>query len=111
VEKFWFDGGGFIMYPLLICSILVWTVAIEKFWFLYNFSRRFRSLHQRLMELSRSEKIHEAKGLCLSAPPVMTGVYNTLFEDLGRDSVLWEQRVGRRFSEALVGMKRFMWVL
>jgi biopolymer transport protein ExbB len=37
----WFELGGFIMYPLLLCSLAVWIVLIERF-------LRFRSVSRAL---------------------------------------------------------------
>ena len=107
----WMEGGGFIMYPLLICSIIVWAVAIEKIWFLYSFSKRFEEIHEQIIDLISTRKVHEAKGLCRSAHYLLTGPYLAIFEYQGHSDDIWEQKVGRRFSESTLGMKRFLWML
>jgi biopolymer transport protein ExbB/TolQ len=105
------SAGGFIMYPLLICSIVIWAVVIEKFWFIYSFSHSFKGLNAQIKELVKTGKIHEAKGLCLGAPSVLIAPYEAIFENVGTTTTQWEQRVGRRFQESVMEMGRFMWIL
>lgn len=105
-----FKEGGFIMYPLLICSVLVWAVAIEKFWSITKFKRESASLQNLLMSLFKEKKIAECKGACQNAHPLLGRPYQaTLLE--GKDFDVWEQNIGRRVSETQLGLKKFLWIL
>jgi biopolymer transport protein ExbB len=80
-------------------------------WFLYNFSKSFKELNIQLSDLVTNGKIHEAKGLCLSAPKILVAPYEAIFENEGIPLSKWEQRVGRRYQESIMDMGRFLWIL
>ncbi len=96
--------GGFIMGPLLLCSLLIWAVTFEKVWFLAKFDQRSRSLHERASELLRQNKVHEARGLCQSFHPAVGAPYLAVIEG-------GEGRLARRLDESRLTMRRFLWVL
>jgi len=106
-----FLEGGFIMYPLLICSLLTWAVAFEKMKSLKNFKQEFRKLHERALQLVRNNKIDEAKGLFSSADHLIASPHLELFSsrDLPRD--IRDERVHRRLKETQMGLKKFLWIL
>ncbi len=60
-------NGGFIMYPLIICSVLVWAVLIEKSLFLSKFNKQYKSLFQTANGLMDEGKVVECIGLVKSA--------------------------------------------
>lgn len=103
--------GGFIMYPLFICSILIWAVAFEKFWFFSQISKQFDHVFLKSRELVEGKKVNEAKGLCHNIHPLIQAPYELVFDrkDLKRE--VWEQAIARRLSETQLGMKRFLWIL
>tara|TARA_R110000868_G_scaffold204946_2_gene453130 strand:- start:1136 stop:1747 length:612 start_codon:yes stop_codon:yes gene_type:complete len=96
--------GGFIMAPLLICSFLVWAVTFEKLWFLSKFDQRANQLHLKAAELLRSNKLHEARGLCNSYHPIVGAPYLALMDG-------GQERLERRLEESRLGMRRFLWIL
>lgn len=102
--------GGFIMVPLLICSVLVWAVAIEKFWFLGSFKKQMNLLYQRASDLIREDKLHEAKGLGHTVHPLIATPYAILFEEK-KNKEQWEQKIGRRLVESQHGLKRSLWIV
>lgn len=102
--------GGFIMVPLLVCSVLVWAVAIEKFWFLGSFKKQMNSLYARATVLIADDKLHEAKGLGHSVHPLISSPYAILFEDK-KNQEQWEQKIGRRLVESQHGLKRSLWII
>ncbi len=102
--------GGFIMFPLLICSVLVWAVAIEKFWFLATFRKQMLNLVNRSTLLIKEDKRHEAKGLGHSVHPLIGIPYAILFEEY-KNKEQWEQKIGRRLIESQQGLKRSLWIV
>lgn len=102
--------GGFIMYPLIICSVLVWAVVIEKFWFLSQFKKQFTCLHDRAITLIQEKKINEAKGLGHTVHRYISIPYSILFEEK-KSKDQWEQKMGRRLLETQQGLKRSLWLL
>jgi len=103
--------GGFIMYPLFICSILIWAVAFEKIWFFFQISKQFELIYTKAKILLQEKKHSEAKGLCHHAHPLIQIPFQTLFEKDKYKKEVWEQTVARRLSETQMGMKRFLWIL
>lgn len=103
--------GGFIMYPLFICSILIWAVAFEKFWFFSQITKQFDQVFTKSCDLLEQNKFNEAKGLCHNVHPLIQAPYEIVFEKQNYKKDLWEQAIARRLSETQMGMKRFLWIL
>lgn len=103
--------GGFIMIPLLIGSLLIWAVAIEKLIFLNHFKKQYLQLHKKAAGLISEKKFNEAKGLCHNAHPLIGAPYLTAFQKREINIEDWEGRLMRRFTETQQGLKRFLWIL
>ncbi len=106
-----FKTGGFIMYPLLIYSILLWSVVFEKLWVLNNFKRKFNDIHDHASQLLKDKRINELKGLLLSAGDLIGPPHLALFDEAISDFNVREERVARRLVETQIGLKRFLWIL
>ncbi|HLE12924.1 MAG TPA: MotA/TolQ/ExbB proton channel family protein [Bacteriovoracaceae bacterium] len=104
------EDGGFVMYPLLICSIIVWAISFEKIWFIFSFNKSFSSLYGAALLLLKDKKISEARGLYHNAHPLIEGPYSAIFETHS-DKAKLEQKISRRLSETQIGLKRFLWIL
>jgi biopolymer transport protein ExbB/TolQ len=107
--------GGFIMVPLLLCSVAVWAVVFEKFWGLRKFTLEYQRLHRQAIDLVKQKKIEEVKGLYRSAQDLVGRPYLTLLEDWtffqNDQRGLLDAKVTRRLVETQLGLKRFLWVL
>lgn len=56
-----FQKGGPIMYPLLLCSIIAFTVVVERTWFWWRESRRLdRSRAEEVVSLAGNGDLEEA---------------------------------------------------
>ena len=106
-----FHAGGFIMYPLLICSILVWFVTFEKIMFLKQMSKELELLSKNGQRLLEEKKINEARGLSHSVSPLLATPFLTLFEGESMDRDLWYARMGRRLVETQQGLKKSLWII
>ncbi len=102
--------GGFIMYPLLLLSILAWAVALEKIWFLRQFSMESKRLVEKATNLIRERKIHEAKGLCHNVHPLVSRPFLVILESSESKEIV-QGRMERRLKETQQGLKRYLWVL
>lgn len=96
--------GGFIMAPLILCSLFVWAVTFEKLIYLNKFDQRSRSLHSKVSELFKAQKLHEARGLINSYHPIIAAPYLAIIDG-------GEERLMRRLEESRIGMRRFLWIL
>lgn len=59
-----FLKGGFLMWPILACSVIAITIILERFYYLYNLRPAVFSLVSRVKNLLKEEKIEEAIELC-----------------------------------------------
>ncbi|PIP94016.1 MAG: hypothetical protein COW00_10680 [Bdellovibrio sp. CG12_big_fil_rev_8_21_14_0_65_39_13] len=105
-----FQTGGFIMYPLLLCSLLVWAVAFEKWRFFKLFTEQYQGIGQKILDLIQDGKFNEAKGLCHGVHPLVARPFqlalNSREKHKNQDSAL-----DRRLLETQLGLKRLLWIL
>lgn len=109
-------AGGFVMYPLVACSLAIWAVIFERLW-------RFRRLNQDLRDfqlqalnaLLRNDQ-EGLKALCGQNPDLPTARLVTVaLERLGaKDARLrsrWGEAVERRRQIVNQELRRNLWVL
>jgi biopolymer transport protein ExbB len=106
-----FKEGGFIMYPLLIFSIIIWAVAIEKILFLKKIREQFHGLQKKCSELVMQSKWHEARGLCHHGHAHLIGPFMAILAEDVPDKEKWEHNIGRRLKETQAQNRRFIWLL
>jgi biopolymer transport protein ExbB len=106
-----FIEGGFIMYPLLICSIIIWAVVIEKVLFIRQLKKELSFLYDKAGKLLSEQKINEAKGIAHSINPLLCAPYMTILEKGELSDNDWEERIHRRLTETGLGVKRYLWAL
>ncbi len=104
-------NGGFIMYPLLICSILVWAVLIEKALFLSKFNKQYKSLFQTANGLMDEGKVVECIGLVKSADAYLREPMLAVLQGKNLPKETWERNILRKLSETQMVLKRFLWIL
>ncbi len=105
-----FKQGGFIMYPLLIFSVALWTVAIQKIWFLINFRKQAKYFHDEALRMVQTKKFNELEWLYKNCPEIIAKPHSAVFEDAKNDDE-WDARMQRRMSETMMGLKKSLWVL
>jgi biopolymer transport protein ExbB/TolQ len=105
-----FKQGGFIMYPLLIFSIVLWTVAIQKVWFLINFRKQAKFYFEEGMKIIRSKRFTEMEWLYKNCPEIIAKPHSAVFEDTNSPEE-WDARMQRRLNETSQGLKKNLWVL
>lgn len=62
-----FESGGFVMYPLLILSIITFAIAVERFFFYHTNRKGFRSLFLHLRDAAGSGDWAEAERICAAS--------------------------------------------
>lgn len=105
-----FLTGGFVMYPLLLCSVLVWAVAFEKWRFFSQFTQQYQNIAQKIIALLQEGKINEAKGLCHGVHPLVARPFQLALNKKDLETS-WPGPLERRLLETQLGLKRFLWVL
>jgi len=100
------------MYPLLICSVVVWAVFIEKIWFLSRFKKQFKNLYNKALNLLDEGKIIECTGLVKSAESHLKVPFLAVLEGRNLNNKdEWEKNITRKLSETQLVLKRFLWLL
>ncbi len=105
-----FKQGGFIMWPLLIFSVAVWTVAIQKIWFLINFNKQAKYFYDEGMRIIQSKRFNEMDWLYKNCPDIIAKPHSAVFED-SSSSEEWDSRMNRRLNETSMGLKKNIWIL
>jgi len=105
-----FKQGGFIMYPLLIFSVAVWTVAIQKIWFIINFKKQAKYFYDEGMRIIQSKRYNEMEWLYKNCPEIIAKPHAAVFEDASSPEE-WDARMGRRMNETTHGLKKNLWIL
>jgi biopolymer transport protein ExbB/TolQ len=105
-----FKQGGFIMYPLLIFSVAVWTVAIQKVWFIINFRKQSKFFFDEGMRIIQSKRFNEMEWLYKNCPEIIAKPHAAIFEET-TSSAEWDARMSRRLNETTHGLKKNLWIL
>ena len=58
-----FKQGGFIMYPLLIFSVAIWIITIQKVLYLMKFERESTHFMREASRIIRTQKLNEMEYL------------------------------------------------
>lgn len=106
-----FKQGGFIMYPLLICSVLVWSVALHKYLILKNFIRDSEKFGNDIHGALTSNRIEEVKGILKNAPVVLARAHEPLLEEKFISADALNEKLGRRLQEVNAHLKKDLWIL
>ncbi len=105
-----FKQGGFIMYPLLIFSIAIWVVAIQKILYLVKFKRDAKKYQDEASRIIVQQKLHEMEILYKNCPDSIAKAHYAIFDEaIGKEE--YEQRLQRRLSETNADLKRNLWIL
>lgn len=105
-----FKQGGFIMYPLLVFSVAVWTVAIQKIWFVINFNKQAKFFYEEGMRIIQSKRFNEIDWLYKNCPEIIAKAHSAIFEEAS-SSEEWDARMQRRLNETSLGLKSNIWIL
>lgn len=105
-----FKQGGFIMYPLLVFSIAIWVVGIQKILYLVKFKNDAKKYHDEASRIIVQQKFHEMEVLYRNCPEVIAKAHYAIFDEaIGKDE--YEQRMQRRLSETNADLKKNLWIL
>lgn len=106
-----FHQGGFIMYPLLIFSVLVWTIGIHKLLYFMKFSKEYKRVNVEVERAISANRIEEARYAYSTAPALIVRPHEVLTESIVGTPAEIQDRLHRRLSETNAGLKQYLWVL
>lgn len=79
--KSWFDKGGLIMYPLLLCAFIALLISMERFWTLSRHHYTYTKFYRKLIPLINAGKWQEVSSYCAKG---CTGLTRAIQEILKR---------------------------
>lgn len=106
-----FREGGFIMWPLLIFSVAIWVVAIQKFLFLSTFTKQYIKVDEDLHRAIQSGKIDDFKWVVKGASAPIKRPHEVLTEEFYTSKEMMNDRLNRRLSETTATLRKNLWIL
>ena len=106
-----FKQGGFIMYPLLAFSILIWIVALQKYFFLLSFTKQYKKIDEDANRAITANRFEELRWVFKNASVLITRPHEVLFEDTMLSKEELSEKLYRRLNETQAGLKKNMWIL
>jgi biopolymer transport protein ExbB len=105
-----FVRGGWVMWPLLIFSVLLWAVVIERTIVFLTLRPRLRRLVEQVAGALSSGDVNAARQLCLAERVPVSGVLLPMLEPgTNREAAT---RAAERNRARLTGhLKRHLWIL
>lgn len=105
-----FKQGGFIMWPLLAFSVMIWIITVYKILYLMKFNKDAKHFVTEATRIVQSQKLHEMEFLYKTCPEVIAKAHFAIFDEaLSRED--YEQRLHRRLDETNSDLKKHMWLL
>jgi len=105
------EQGGTVMYPLLLCSVLVVGVIIERLWALARVPQMTGTLVHNVGEALREGKLAEASALCRSSQAPIASVLRLVLGQAGRPRESVERAALRKLAEVGRELRRRIWLL
>lgn len=105
-----FLRGGWVMWPLLIFSILTWAVVLERAFVFLTLRPRLARLTQSLMQSLQAGDANAARQVCLTSKPYLSDIFlSTLDSRRPRESA---ERITERNRVRFMGqLKKNLWIL
>lgn len=106
----WFTTGGWVMWPLLILSVLTWAVVLERTFVFLTLRPRMRKLTHSITQSLAAGDLAAARHLCRSQVPPLSEVFlSALDTQKTREQA---ERATDRNRVRLTGMlKKNLWIL
>lgn len=111
-----FQSGGFVMYPLLLCSLAACTVALERYWRFRGVAKGLIPFFNEATTLLGARKFEDLKILCARNESLPTArIMMTALERVGskddRLKAKWLEAIERTRSVVNQDLRRHLWVL
>lgn len=105
-----FMNGGWVMWPLLILSVLSWAVILERTYVFLTLRPKLRRLAQSILQSLRAGDVASAKQICHRETPELAQVFLSTID--GKKTREATERVTERNRARLAQhLKKNLWVL
>lgn len=106
-----FLEGGFIMWPLLVFSILIWVVSIQKFMYLKTFTKQYLKVDEEVHRSIQSSRFDDFKWVVKNAAAPIARPHEVLMEEVYESKDDLKDKLHRRLSETNNSLKKNLWIL
>jgi biopolymer transport protein ExbB/TolQ len=103
-----FNQGGFIMYPLLVFSVLAWSIGLYKMYALWVFAKGYNEAHDQVKASLTNGKVNVA---AVSTSPFITAPLQVVTSTHHASKDEMNERLYRRLAETNADLKGNLWVL
>ncbi len=108
-------SGGWIMWPLAICSIAVWAVCVERLWTLRRWNEKNKDFLLSFSNLWLKSDFESARKLCESSDTELSNIAFELLESVKTEKKPTPEsllnRLTRKRVEQAMEMKKYVWIL
>lgn len=106
-----FHEGGFIMYPLLVFSVAIWIVAIQKWLFLKAFIKQYTKMDEEVHRSITAGRFDDFKWIVKNASLPIKRPHEVLMEEVYTSKEEMSDKLNRRLSETNNVLKKNLWIL
>ncbi len=105
-----FVTGGWVMWPLLLLSILTWAIALERTFVFLTLRPKMRKLTQSIIQSLQAGDVAAARQLCLAQTPPLSEVFLSAL-DTQKSKELAERSTDRNRARLQAMFKKNLWIL
>lgn len=105
-----FLQGGWVMWPLLIFSVLSWAVILERIYTYLTIRPKLAEIATSLVQSLRSGDSNSARQICMAGKPQISDVFINSLETK-RPRELAERMTERSRVRLMSQLKRNLWIL
>jgi biopolymer transport protein ExbB/TolQ len=105
-----FTTGGWVMWPLLVFSVLMWAVVLERTYIFFKVRPRLKKLSQDVLEAVKSGDKSRAKEIIQKEKSPFSEIFTSLFESK-KNREQSERALERNRAKTSQFFKRNLWVL
>ncbi len=106
-----FRQGGFIMYPLLIFSILAWSIGLYKIFTLWSFGKEYEKVYEDVLQLIQANRLSELSSAFRRANVFIANPYETVIDRVHNSKEEMLERLSRKLVETNSMLKKGLWIL
>ncbi|MBF0312515.1 MAG: MotA/TolQ/ExbB proton channel family protein [Oligoflexia bacterium] len=110
-----FQAGGLAMYPLLLFSVIIWIIGIQKVIELSIFVKNYLNFYKELDSVLMSKNSEEVKWALKNSSKYLNNSYMRLFDEIVTSKKLSmsdaKESLTRRLSETQGSLKKRLWIV
>jgi len=103
-----FQKGGYLMYPIALCSIIALGIFLERLWTYHRVLRTVRDLAHRVEPLAAKGRLEEAATVCHQSETPIAAIFLSALRAAGRSRDRVKAVVEETGRREAVPLQRFL---